>query len=249
MRLRRWTPLFAVNAAVIVFLLALGHWQLARLAWKEGLIRQLENAISANTPAVSLSEAEEKLANDPSGDYVRVNARGTFVNQQERYLFAARNGEPGWHLIVPFNTQDDNRLLLVDRGFVPHTKKEPASRPGSLVTGVVELQGFARKNRPKGFFTPGNDASRNIWYWPDPVELFASLPSLGQSVPFGYVVEALPSAGQYPWPKAELPDPRALPNNHLQYAITWFGLAAVWAVMTVVLFVSRRKSTTKAGLP
>jgi surfeit locus 1 family protein len=231
---RRLYTLFAASTIGVLLLIALGVWQLERLEWKRALLADLSRAIASDTPALDLAEAEAAAARDPTRDFLRVTLRGTFAHPLERYLFSTRGGEPVWQVITPLKTSG-SRLVLIDRGFVPDALKDPRKRPESLVPGTVEITGLLRQHQKQGAFTPDNRPDQNIWYWPDAPALFASLGGAAAHVQEPFLVQALPSPGQPALPRPIPPDPAAIPNNHLGYAFTWFGLAVVLVVMTVLL--------------
>jgi surfeit locus 1 family protein len=231
---RRLYTLLAASTIGVLLLIGLGVWQLERLEWKRALLADLARAVSSQTPALDLTEAEAAAARDPSLDFLRVTLRGTFDHGGERYLFSTRGGEPGWQVITPLETTG-RRLVLVDRGFVPDAYKDPRKRPGSLVPGTVEITGLLRKRQEQGAFTPDNQPEQNIWYWPDLPALLASLDGAAAHVQEPFLIQLLPAPGQPALPRPVPPDPAAIPNNHFGYALTWFALAFILAVMTVLL--------------
>jgi surfeit locus 1 family protein len=211
----------AVGCAI---LLGLGVWQLERLAWKEALIASM-GARGAAEP-VTLSAA--MAMDDP--DFYRVAAKGTFLHEGELFYLTTFDGKPGFEVVTPLLTAD-GLAVLVDRGFVPEQMRDPASRPGSQPAGEVTIIGLASRHPAgQGYFTPDNNAGTNFWYWWDvPAMLtFSHIPKGRKTAPF--VLHAIPAPGE----KA-VPQPVALgqnlSNNHLQYALTWFSLAAVLAVI------------------
>lgn len=229
----------------VLILLGLGLWQLERREWKQALLTGLERALSSDAQVLSLVQAEEIIGRDPERDYLRLTLTGTFDHANERFLFSALNGEPGWHVVTPLATRD-GRLVLVDRGFVPDTLRAAEKRPASLMRNETEIQGLLRKPRKRGIFTPADQPGENIWYWPDVPALIASLLPRPRLEPSRYIVEALPAPNAFAWPKPVPPEPAAIPNNHLQYAMTWIALALVLVVMTFLL---ARRSARSAGRP
>lgn len=224
------------SSLAFLALVALGLWQLERREWKETLIADLELALSPSAEALDIAAAESELE---GRDYIRVKLRGRFDNTQERYLFAVLDGQTGWQVITPFVTTD-RRLVLVNRGFVPDSLKDPRSRPQSFLEGETELLGLLRRKPRARPFTPENQPSRNIWYWMDADALLQSIPDAATLTPVNGIVQALPSGAGESWPRPVPPDPAAITNNHLQYAFTWFALAAVLVVMTSMLIRSGR---------
>ena len=216
--------------AAFALLIGLGVWQLQRLQWKQGLIAEIETRTKA--PPTSLSEAVAlaRKGDDPS--YLHVRVAGRFENDKERHLYAIAEGAPGWHLITPLTT-DDGTVVLVDRGFVPDTMKEQATRPQSLIDGETSVTGLVRLPETQGTFTPNTETERNRWYYRD-------LDGMAWSM-FGdkpanlalFFLEAEESGPPGSWPRGGQTR-LDLPNNHLQYALTWFllalGLVVIYAV-------------------
>jgi surfeit locus 1 family protein len=231
-----------VSGLGVLLLLALGFWQLERLEWKRALLADLARALSTDTQPLSLAEAEAQAAREPGRDFLRVTLRGSFDHSGERYLFSTRGGEPGWQVVTPLETPG-GQLVLVDRGFVPHALRDRQKRPESLISGPVEIIGLLRKRQEPGAFTPENRPETNSWYWPDVPAMFTSLGRDPQRLAFPYLVQALPSAGGPALPRPVPPDIAAIPNNHFAYALTWFGLAIVLIVMTLLFL--RRLTTPK----
>jgi surfeit locus 1 family protein len=228
---RRLYILLGFSFLGLLILIALGLWQLERLEWKRQLLSGLEQALSAETPPLGLSEAEDLMRRDPARTHLRVKVKGAFDHSEERLLFWVVGREVGWRLITPLITRD-GRIVLVDRGFLPDSLKLREQRPESLISGETELTGLLKRPAKPGFFIPRNRPQENVWYAVDVPAMLASMtlrPGLSASA---YLVEALPSSTAQSWPRPVPPDPGAIPNNHLQYALTWFALAVVLAVMT-----------------
>jgi surfeit locus 1 family protein len=220
----------------VVILLALGFWQLERREWKQELLAGLQHALSDTSPLREFRDAEP----DQEQNFIRVRLKGEFDHAQERYLFAVAGREPGWQVITPLKSVD-RRLVLVNRGFIPERLKQPGSRRESLIQGEVEIIALLRRQAQPGPFTPANQPERNIWYWADASALLDSLAIPRGFLPSSRIVEALPQPGAPEWPKPRPPDPRAIPNNHLQYAFTWFALAGVLVIMTFLVLRSGRR--------
>ena len=200
----------------IFVLLALGTWQLDRLFQKEHLITERQAALKL--PPVDLTSHTD-VANLPVPR--RVTVAGRFQHTRElRVGPRSRRGRIGWQVITPLKLAG-GRTVLVDRGWVPESKKDPGSRQETAVAGAVALAGFVQKSRKPGWFTPDNDPPKGNWYWVDPVAMATYL-DMEDRFPF-WIVAARQEINR------GLPigiDHLAMPaNNHLQYAITWFGLA------------------------
>jgi surfeit locus 1 family protein len=213
----------ALMLAALVVLIGLGFWQLQRLEWKEGLIAKIEARTKAQPIGLEDAAALEAQGQDPS--YYRVRVSGRFDHAKERYLFALSNeGSAGWHVITPLETED-GKTVLIDRGFVPDNLKDPALRAEGEVEGVVSVTGIVRLPDRQGAFTPDNEPEANRWFWRDRDALARSM-FPGEAVRVApFFLEAEKGAAPGGWPEGGQTR-LELPNNHLQYAITWFLLAA-----------------------
>jgi surfeit locus 1 family protein len=210
-------PVFTLFAAVMLALLvSLGVWQVQRLHWKLGLIAQVSRSLTL--PPVSLDTA---LKLGKAAEYRPVALTGRFDHAKEAYVRGLKEGTPVWHVITPFTT-DDGRTLLVDRGIVPDALRNPASRKPGQVQGDVRLVAVWRTPDPPGFFTPKPDLARRAWYSRD-VKSIAAADHITLAAPVLLEANAAPNPGG--WPKGGQTQV-TFRNEHLQYALTWFGLAA-----------------------
>jgi surfeit locus 1 family protein len=221
----RYRPLalpFLFTLIGVAVLIGLGVWQLERREWKLALIDRIDQR--AHGEAISLSEAKRLWQESGDVEYDRVLLVGHFLHDYERHLYSVVGGQPGWRIITPLETRSGD-IVLVDRGFVPSELKEPAKRQEGQISGDVELTGLARAPEKQGRFTPDNEPQLNRWFWRDVPGMLAALPQdlKARAVPFMVEAEAMTVPGG--WPRAGVTR-LELPNRHLEYAITWFGLAA-----------------------
>jgi surfeit locus 1 family protein len=214
-----WPTAFAV--AGLAVLVGLGTWQLERKRWKEGLIATM--AARVHAPPVPLSRVQELQRNGGDVEYMHATAVGRFHHDKERYLYAPSPSGLGWYVYTPLEIAPA-RFVWVNRGFVPEAQKDPATRRAGQVAGEAAVRGLVRMPAARGWFTPDNDPARNVWHWPDVAALQVSA--------FGQDAAALPltlDADAEPAPPGGLPrggaTRLALPNRHLEYALTWYGLA------------------------
>jgi surfeit locus 1 family protein len=219
----------ALAFAALAVLIGLGVWQVKRLHWKEELIA----AIDARTKGepISLDQAVALAKEGRDASYYRVRVEGRFDNTKERYLFSQSisDGTPGWHVITPFTTTQ-GELVLVDRGFVPDQLKDPSTRASGEIEGTTTVTGIVRIPETQGLFTPNNEPEVNRWFWRDLNGMVTSMfPTATLDVP-PFFIEAEKSEVPGGWPEGGQTR-LSLPNNHLQYAITWFGLAAALIVI------------------
>jgi surfeit locus 1 family protein len=232
---RRFRPtlgptLFTLPALIV--LIALGVWQLERLEWKETLI--FERQSRSQAPAVLLPDGLDQLH---SLEFQAVRVRGRLLHDSEFYLAArAFNGQVGLHVVTPL-VLEDGRILLVDRGWIPESRRDPATRPEGQVPGDLELTGLVRLPGWKGptWLVPDNQPDENIWFWVDPAAMAeaAGLASVIGGVIGGIYVDAGPAEIPGGLPKGGQTRIE-LPNDHLQYALTWFALALILAVIYVI---------------
>ena len=235
---RFWLALAGCLAGIAI-LLGLGTWQVERLAWKEALLARIDARIHAEP--VDLATLRQRY--DRTGDiaYMPVTVHGRFLNADERYFLSTFDGDAGWNVYTPLVT-DGGDVLFVNRGFVPYDLRDPARRGQGLVEGEVTVTGLARevpKVKP-GYFVPANDPAKNTFFWRDLAAMApgVDLPKGAALLPF--FVDAGPGRAPGGWPVGGT-TVVAIPNNHLQYAFTWYGLALVLAAMTVGLVVRDRR--------
>lgn len=231
-----------VSLAGIAILLSLGTWQLRRLAWKEALIAAVEQRASeaplAHDEALRLrcDMADMDIAH--SCEFRRLHLRGKFENANERHIFAGVVGKGGqasvgYWVFTPFiidgaASGKGGGRILVNRGFVPEALKDPARRPKGQIEGPTEITAQLRTRELRGTFSGADDEQRNIYYVRDPRELGqpydAPVPQAAIDAGWFYLEEiGNPPDGGYPQPLAGKPE---FPNRHLEYALTWYGLAA-----------------------
>lgn len=212
--------------AALCLLVGLGTWQVQRKAWKEELLAR----IAARTTAAPVSLAQATREWERSGDveYLHVRLTGRFAHDREGYVYTINERlGPGFNVYTPLTTPD-GRLVLVNRGFVPEALKEPARRAAGQIQGEAEVTGLARTPTPPGHFTPPSDAAKRVYYWPDYAGLLqaaaeGSATAAQGAVPFFIDADAEPAnPGGFPQGGTTR---LTLPNRHLEYAVTWYGLA------------------------
>lgn len=216
----RLRPTLATFAALLV-LVGLGTWQLQRLTWKEGLIAHAQAQL-AEPPVPLPAEGLADL------DFRRVAATGSYLHDAAfAFGFLAEDGRPGGRLITPFRLAD-GRVILVDRGWMPEDLLPPKVPRGLRPEGTVTLDGIARwrGDGKRAWMTPADTPELRRWYgWDIPaMQAATALPIL----PIVLVLER--SEGPAGLPRAEAVS-IDLPNDHLSYALTWYGLAVVLLVV------------------
>jgi surfeit locus 1 family protein len=226
-RTPRSTPTLVLLGVVILGLIAglmaLGVWQVERLAWKQDLIRQVDARVHA--PAVSAPGPDQwPTVSRNSDQYRHVALRGHFDNERETLTQAVTDYGPGFWVLTPFRT-DAGFTVLVNRGYVPADRRAPDSRAAGQISGETTVQGLLRITEPKGGFLRANAPAADSWRSRD-VSAIAAKRGLTDVAPYFVDADATANAGG--WPKGGLTVIR-FPNSHLVYALTWFGLALMLA--------------------
>lgn len=214
---RIW-PVVIATLVGFAILMSLGVWQVKRLAWKEALLAQL--AANAAAPPVDLATALNMSRAGSNVEFVRVKFTGIYKNDAWMKMLSTYDGGQGWTIITPV-ASSDGWAVIVDRGRLPGQRLESFTR----LDGPQELEGVIRTHPyGQGFFDPVNDPKAKMWYWWDVKGMLAASGLPADLKPFPFEVQLLPSSTTVEFPRPE--EPKAdLANNHLGYAITWFGLA------------------------
>lgn len=221
-----WRGLIAPGIATLValaILLGLGVWQVERKTWKENLIARIVSQSKADPVAPPAHGTW-----DPATDEFRhVRVSGRFLNDKETLVHGLAAGDTpgralqGFYVITPL-ARTDGGTVLVNRGFVPTELKAQATRQDGLVEGETTVTGILRASEARSLFVPEADPAKDEWFNRD-VPGIAKARSLSDAAP--YLIETDSVPGQASWPRGG--QLRVdLPNNHLQYAFTWFGIAA-----------------------
>lgn len=236
-----------VTAVLGVFafaiLIALGTWQLQRLDWKEAVIARVAERTQA-APVAAPSPAQWAEFDLEAWEYRPVRLTGRFRHDREAYVYTllseprgALQG-PGYWIMTPLEVAPD-AYVIVNRGFVPVEDRDPARRAQGQVEGEVTVTGLVRGAEPRNFFTPADEPGRGLFYVRD-----------GQAIAQGY---GLANTAPFTVDQAETA-PGGLPqggetrlvftNRHLEYALTWYGLAAalVGVALAVVIGRMRRRA-------
>ena len=214
MSLRKLLVPLISTLVMLVILISLGVWQLQRRTWKLDLLSQIDAA--ERMPAIPMPA-------QPTS-FQKVRLEGWFRTDIEAlYAFEVRDGVPGAHLVVPLE-RAGQPTVLVDLGFVPDGMKRPIQIP------AIAVEGFVRPAEQAGSFAGTDNPAERHFYTLDPAKIGAAL-GLASTAPYTLVAIGPSIPGQFPDPAHALPRP---PNDHLNYALTWFGFAVTLLVIFIL---------------
>jgi surfeit locus 1 family protein len=240
-RKRRSSVLDATVSALVgvVILSGLGIWQLDRKISKENLIATLNARLSRAPEDLPPRASWPRLRQDGE-EFRRVAFPAEFLDGEEALVYTAGSPlrsdvkGPGYWVFAPARLAGGS-IVVINRGFVPDDHKDPAMRAEGVPHGIVDVVGVMRWPEIRGSFTPADDPKKNVWYLRDSNSI-ATFKKWATAAPFYVDQESPTPAGGWPKPgKLEV----RLPDDHLQYAITWFGLALALAGVYVVWLARR----------
>jgi surfeit locus 1 family protein len=210
----------------LAILIGLGVWQLERKVWKENLIAAMTQRLDATPRPLPPPEQWQAMRQD-TDEFRRVAFSAAFNPAQEALVFtpgAALRSDvhgPGYFIFAPARLTDGS-VVVVNRGFIPQDRKDVAARAAGVPNGAVDIVGVLRWPEQPNMFTPHADEKGNVWFARDTAAM-SEQGHWGRTAPFYVEQESpVPPGG---WPKPGKLVVR-LPDNHLQYALTWFGIAA-----------------------
>ena len=228
--------------AGLVILIGLGVWQLDRKVWKENLITTINTRLGGAPEDLPPRSSWQQLREDGE-EFRRVAFPAEFLDGEEALVYTAGSPlrpdvkGPGYWVFAPARLAGGS-IILVNRGFVPADRKDPRTRAEGTPHGIVDIVGVLRWPETRNSFTPADDPKNNIWFLRDSNSI-ATFKKWATAAPF-YIDQ------EGPTPSGGLPKPGKLephmPDNHLQYAITWFGLALALAGVYII-WLARRLSS------
>ncbi|WP_045835047.1 SURF1 family protein [Hyphomicrobium sp. 99] len=234
---------------MLPILVGLGNWQWHRMIWKDSLISKIDERRTAEPESYPAVLSEYVKSGDVEYKHMRIT--GTFDYGRERHLYAPTTASQGWHIYTLLIPEGGLPPIFVNRGWVPSELKDPSKRAEGQVTGPVTITGLVRLAHPKAWFAPDNDYAGNRWYWRDldamqwgpqgpPSVLQFNAEKSQAYAPFSLDADAsVENPGG--WPKGGTTEIN-IPNNHLQYVVTWYGLAATLLVVFAIFARQRLES-------
>lgn len=240
----RFRPAWGMSIAALValvLLIGLGTWQVMRLQWKSALIEEFKSRALAEAIAPPEEAQEIHL-------YQRLKLDGVWMHEGETQLTGrVFEGTAGYHVITPLELED-GRIILVNRGWVSQDYRRPETRPSTLAEGQVSVMALLRLPIQKGYFVPPNAPSQDDWFTLNIADI-AEYHQLGDRLITAYTADAIRGEGAYVLPigaRVEI----NIPNDHLNYALTWYGIAlgligvyVVWHLQAGRLRFGRKKDS------
>ncbi len=228
-----------ITAPAVMVALALGSWQVQRLAWKNALIA--ERQAQREAPALARLPGDFDPAKH---EFRRVAVQGRFRHDKELYLAArSMNGNAGYHVLTPLELTDGQEHILVNRGWVPLARKEPETRAPGQAEGIASVAGYLRRPVERGWFVPDNLPQRNFWFTID-IGAMATAKDISGLKPYVLEADAAPNRGGFPIGGVTRFE---LSNEHLQYAITWYAMAVIGVAVYVLYHRRRARGGGEAG--
>ncbi|MBW9050999.1 SURF1 family protein [Rhizobium mesosinicum] len=227
--------------ALAAALIALGTWQVYRLSWKLDLIARVDARVHAE-PVAPPTRADWGKVNGADDEYRRVTATGTFENDKETLVAASTTLGAGYWVMTPLRLADGS-AILINRGFVPPDRRNPAARPDRELGGQAKVTGLMRMTEPRGMLLRSNDPAADRWYSRD-VAAIAEKRGIADVAPFFIDADATPNSGGLPVGGLTVLD---FLNNHLVYAITWYTLALM--VAGLLVYIARSEIRVRRASP
>ncbi len=244
---RRLAFLLVLSGLALAILVTLGTWQLQRREWKNALIADLERSIAAEPVPWTPPDME-----GGQRQFRKVRAEGRFLHEQAAYVLTPARGRPsekggfGYLVFTPLET--DRGTVVVNRGYAPgqDVLRQTAQHDRAVVTGII------RTPEDGGLFAPDPQPDRRLFFAPD-------VPAMAQALGWaargnlvtGEYIEADDRSTADEWPSGR--DPRellaAIPNRHLEYALTWYGLALTLVAVTFAYVVRALRTGGPSGRP
>jgi surfeit locus 1 family protein len=207
----------------LILLLSLSYWQFERLHWKNNLIEEITK--QTQLPAIDLPEnidLSEML-------YRKVKFQGEFIHNQEMHMYGGARqfkGENGYYILTPIKLSN-NKVIIINRGWVNEKQKEAKTRPETLTEGMVEVEGSIVKSEEKPLYVHDNQPNRNLWFYVDLNEMKNFLKEPVEK--FYIMAKEIPGTS----PRGRNLEPN-IRNHHLGYALTWlFSAISLMAIYVI----------------
>lgn len=231
----KFVLLLALCAVAFAGFVSLGVWQVHRRTWKLALIEHVNARVHA-APAPAPGPAAWRGITASKDAYRHVAVTGRYENDRETLVQANTELGPGFWVLTPFETTR-GFTVLINRGFVPSDHRAPATRADAQIAGATTVTGLLRVTEPGGAFLRSNAPAAGRWYSRD-VAAIAKARRLGTTAPYFIDADAARLPADAPVGGLTVVHFR---NAHLQYALTWFGLALLTLAGAAILIRDRTR--------
>ena len=233
------TRIVVLALAAILFsgFCALGYWQIERRAWKLDLIARVDARVHGDAQPAPRRDDWANVSRERD-EYCKVTVTGTYRNDLESHVYAATDYGAGYWVMTPLE-RDDGTIVMVNRGFVPTDRRNPATRSDGMVDGQVTVTGLLRLDEPVGTFMRDNVPGDDRWYSRD-VRAMAEKRGLDANDVAPYFIDGDGAENPAKLPVGGLTR-ISFPNNHMSYALTWFGMATLTLVAAWIVLRQRRR--------
>lgn len=231
---------FLFMLIAVPILLKLGWWQWEQKTHKEDLIARIESRANAMPRMVSISELANTGTSVDELDYTPISLTGRFLHEYEVATFTnrqegtAKYAGPGYDILTLFASKDGG-VVLVNRGFVPQNLRNSAARSQGQTQGEVTITGLIRKPERRSYIDVADRPERNEFAIRDPKAIAAAKLTNELKQQYAPVIDSFYVDLRAPMPNDGLPSPNKtsvnIPNRHMEYVITWWGLALVFIGM------------------
>ncbi|PKR57230.1 SURF1 family protein [Thalassospira lohafexi] len=239
------TRAVVVLLAVVLFsgFFGLGYWQVERRAWKLDLIERVDARVQGDPVTAPDQNDWENVTRDRD-EYRKVMLLGTYRNDLESHVYAATDYGAGYWVITPM-ARVDGTIIMINRGFVPTDHRDRATRPEGMIEGQTRVTGLLRLDEPVGTFIRDNVPQEDRWYSRD-VRAMAIKRGLDPARVAPYFIDADGKNNPGKLPVGGLTK-ISFPNNHLMYALTWFGMAVLTLVAAWIVLQPCGRSSDEVG--
>ena len=232
-----WPTLFSLISFLV--LISLGTWQVKRLFWKNNIISSYIEKFEKNKIVY-----DKSFKYDSTQEFRRVSIKGKFLNNKETLIIGKTfEGNAGFHIVTPILT-NENKVVLINRGWISEKLKLKKSRPFTIIEEEVTVDGIIRKPQQRGYFVPENDKKGNFWFTIKPNEIKKAHELNKYDFEENFFVDSIRNKKIKTLPIAALGKPN-FRNQHLSYAITWYSLALTLVIIYLIFHIKEKRLTFK----
>jgi cytochrome oxidase assembly protein ShyY1 len=232
--------------AMVALFLGLGVWQLQRRVEKQALISALTERLAA-APSPLPPPVQWGALTPAQDEFRRVSLAAAYLPGPDAMVYSSGSAVrddisgPGTWAFLPARLPDGN-TVVINAGFVQNTMQDRAQQDRAVARLITEepvtLSGYIRFPEAAGGLTPAENMAKRLWFTRDHLAMARAL-GWGEVAPFYIDLEAPVPAGGIPKPG---PLDVHLKDDHLQYAITWFGLAGAVVIAFAVWLRAQRRA-------